>query len=160
MVGDLPSRRRRNQQPPLRSTWNRHHPDLSCPGHGLAHAHSPPPCDWEAPGLTSVRSAAGELRLARAVLDERLHADGPVLGGEQRGELLRLDGETGVEVDGQALVDRLLRGAQRIRRSVGELLRPASGDVVDLLGRNDLVDEAYPQRLLSADEPSGEAEVL
>ena len=36
------------------------------------------------------RSAAGELGLARAVLDERGHADAPVVGGEERREQLGL----------------------------------------------------------------------
>src|SRR3954454_23174862 len=53
MVGDLRSHRRRNPQPPLRSTGNRNHPDLSCPGHGVAHARSPPSGDSEARGLTA-----------------------------------------------------------------------------------------------------------
>src|SRR4051812_42776351 len=110
-------------------------------------------------GRTS-RSSTDELRLAGTVLDERLHADGAVVGGEQRGKLLRLDRESGVEVDRQSLVDRLLRRAQGIGRAVGELLRPPAGGVVDLLGRNDLVDETDPQRLLRTDEAAREAEVL
>src|SRR5205814_436296 len=95
--------------------------------------------------------AADELRLAGTVLDERLHADRPVLGREESRELLRLDRQAGLEVDRQALVDRLLRRPQRINRAVRELLGPAAGGVVHLLGRHDLVDETDPQSLLGAD---------
>ena len=56
----------------------------------------------------------------------------PVLGGEQRRELLPLDLQPGLEVDRQARVDRLLGRPQRVRRAFGELRRPGASGVVDL----------------------------
>src|SRR3954453_14010537 len=61
-------------------------------------------------GRKERESAADERGLAGAVLDERLHADRPVLRREQPGEQRRLEPQRGVEVHLEALVDRLLRG--------------------------------------------------
>ena len=47
-------------------------------------------------------SAALELGLAWTILDEGVHPDGAVPGGEQGGELLALELEPGVEVDLEA----------------------------------------------------------
>src|SRR3954470_22258713 len=59
------------------------------------------------------RSPAGELGLAGAVRDERLHTDPAVVGGEQPGELQPLQLEAARDVGLEATVHGLLRGAQR-----------------------------------------------
>src|SRR4051794_37939119 len=85
----------------------------------------PPPPRWR-PGAGSPApegsraagpSATFEGGLAGALLDERVHPDAPVLGREKCGELLPLDLQTGVEVGLETTVDRVLGGAQRVRRT-------------------------------------------
>jgi hypothetical protein len=105
-----------------------------------------------------VGSAADELCLSGAVLDERGHADLLVLRREQCRELLPLDRQSGVEVDLQPEIDRLLGRANRIRRAVRELRRPRESGVVDLLGRDDLVDKPDPQGLLGVRSGGAAAE--
>ena len=54
------------------------------------------------------------------MLDERGHPDAAILGREQSGELLPLDLEAAVQRDLEASVDRVLGGAQSVRRTGDE----------------------------------------
>src|SRR4051812_36380367 len=97
------------------------------------------------------RSPALEPRLAGAVLHERPHADGAVLGGEQCGELLALDLQAGLQVHLEAAVDGLLGRPQGVRRRADELAGPRHRLVEDGLRREDPVDEPDRQRLVGLD---------
>src|SRR3954454_19108249 len=59
-------------------------------------------------------SAALELGLAGSILDEGVHPDAAVPGGEQTGELLALHLQPGVEVHFEAAVDDLLGRAESV----------------------------------------------
>src|SRR5712692_2802140 len=99
-----------------------------------------------APGGCAV-SAAGERCLPWPILDETAHSCPLVLGGEQPGEVQPLDLEPGVEVDIEALIDGLLRGAQRDGRTAGIAAHQAPRRLVDLRVRDDLVHQAHRERL-------------
>src|SRR3989442_646544 len=58
--------------------------------------------------------------------------------------------------DGQAFLDRLLRGADRHRRVLGDHLRPAQRARKRLALWHDLVDEAELMSFLGADMARGE----
>src|ERR1039457_4457462 len=75
-------------------------------------APAPAPSPAVAPSGSSVSSAC-ERGLPWPILDETPHPCPLVLRGEQAGEVQPLDLEPGVEVNFKALVDGLLRGAER-----------------------------------------------
>ena len=111
-------------------------------------------------GIAVVRVSDRRRSPCPARSQRTMHAEGTVLGGEDRGELLPLDLEPGVEVDLAPAVDALLGCPEGERRGPGELARPRDRGVVDLLGRQHLVDQPDRQGLLGLDEPPREDHVL
>src|SRR4051794_27146513 len=105
-------------------------------------------------------SAADDLRLAGALLEEAGHPDLLVLGTEQSGEQRGLEPEAVGEAHVQAVIHRLLGGPERDRRTVDELPRECHGLGVHVVRRDDLVDEADLECLGSPHVPPGEDQVL
>src|SRR5918993_3543645 len=105
-------------------------------------------------------SATGELRLARAVLEEGLHARPLVLGVEQPGEELGLQRQSLVEGAVQPAVDGPLGRGERQGRPGRELARHGHRGRVDLVVRDDGVGETELEGLLRTDVPAGEDQVL
>src|SRR5215218_8380022 len=105
-------------------------------------------------------SSADEARLARPVFDEGRHAGLLVLGVEEVGEQPALQLQSLGQRQVQPLVDRPLGRGQGERRAGGELLRHGDGGRVDLLVGDDGVGQTDLERLLRADVPAGEDEVL
>ena len=103
---------------------------------------------------------AQEPGLARAVVDEAVHADLLILGGEKGGEMKSLDLEAGVETDFETSVDGVLRRPQRLGGTGREPGGQPRGRGVHLGIRYYLVDEPDPQCLCCVHHPAGEDEVL
>ena len=88
------------------------------------------------------------------------HPDLLVLGAEQAREQRRLQPQAVGEAHVQPVVDGELRRPQRDRRTVDELPGEGDGLGVDVVGRDDLVDQPDLERLRRPHVPAGEDEVL
>src|SRR6478735_2658019 len=103
---------------------------------------------------------AQEPSLARAVVDEAVHADLLILRSEKGGEMKSLDLEAGVETDVETDVDGVLRRPQGLGGTGHEPSGQPRGRGVHLGIRNHLVDEPDPQCLCCVHHPAGEDETL
>ena len=79
---------------------------------------------------------------------------------EQSGELLLLDLEAAVQRHLEASVDRFLRGAQSVGRTVDERSDKVARGGVDIVWSHDPIDQPNGQGFGRLDEPTGEDEVL
>ena len=68
--------------------------------------------------------------------------------------------ETGMEIQAETGVNRLLGGAQRLRGTGPKLSSQPGRGVVDVAVGHHLVDQPDPQRLAGVDEPPGVDQVL
>ena len=148
-------RGRRRCSARVRSTTSRRMSTPPSRGRGRSPAGSPHACATRSGAFTARRTPP-----CRGVLDERGHADGAVLGGEQRRKLLSLDLQPGLQRRLEAAVDRLLGSPQCVRRSGDERRHERLRCGVHVVGSDHSVDEPDRQRLGSIDEPAGKDQVL
>ena len=106
-------------------------------------------------------SAAFELGLAGTILDEGVHPDGAVLGGEQarRTAGARSPGRCRGRPRGRGRWPPWRPGGRTTRRRANWPAH-ASASAYTCVGGDDLVDQADRQRLVGLDEPAGEDQVL
>src|SRR5580698_6719128 len=112
------------------------------------------------PSPGTATSSPGKAGLPGAVLDEAAHPGTGVLGSEHAGEMQPLDLQSGAQVDLQPLVDGLLGSPQGQGGPGGVAGGKGGGGGQHVVVRDDLVNEADPERLGRVDEPAGEHDVL
>src|ERR1035437_4065229 len=127
----------------------------------------PAPIPWPEPVTTAMRllscmsvpsSTSLELRLA--LLDERLHALHAILAGSQRRMALRLEGEPGVQVRVECLVDGCLDPSERQGCALCDLRGQCQGLLHQGRVCHDPVDQPHAHRLVGAGLPTEEHELF